>query len=472
MAGRFWAIPAFGQVSLDATTIGLKRAVLSNATSDAIHMKADLVLDNAGFVLARIHGFRAEVAVSGGQPFGWFAFPDTQVAGSGPTAMTLDTNLHVTDANGFAAALSQVLQGGPCEWDISGSPKVSAMGASMHLRMKKPMMLPITLLEQMRSFNIDVALGSDRELFSTADLSFFSGSSLEIANLGPLTFSLHPMDELGAPQGDVQLGHLIVRNFAVARGFNILGNTSIVLEKTNSSEPYLAAFLGTWASGLEQIVAIQGPTRPQFSFLENITTQTVVVAGVTKGLVKSAYVSGFDSLQGHSLHGQPCSLLESSDCLKGPVVTMQNTLHHTIKLTDISLDANLLEDLAYEAVIHTLPIFPKKVSCRKGSRLSRLSSVPGMWAYLNASRASDASVLVPGVPPDGESVLTSRLLFHHDSACGRLFGQKARSEHHFDFFQWQSHIMGGQLQYQYYAYTERHPHQLCQRRAEFPHWSR
>jgi len=272
------------------------------------------------------------------------------------------------------------------------------------------LMLPATLLEQTKSTNIDIASGKDTELFVTADTSFFSSSSLELADLGPLGFSLHPVDELGAPVADVQLGYVTVPSFAVSRGFNILRNTSIVLEKTSSSEPYVASFLGIWGSGLEQNVAIRGPTRSPFPFLENVTTQIVAIAGVARGMIKSASVSGFDSLIGHDPRGKPCSLLESSECLKGGVVTVQNVLHHAIKLTDIAMDINLLEDLAYDAVMHTLEFIPKPVSCSKGSRLTRMRSVPGMWTYLNTSRASDASVQVPGVPHGGETVLTSFFL--------------------------------------------------------------
>jgi len=123
-------------------------------------------------------------------------------------------------------------------------------------------------------------------------------------------------------------------------------------------------------------------------------------------MIKSAYVSHFHSLQGHDPAGAPCGPLEGTRCLKGAVIAVQNAVSRGVALRDIVMDADLLEELSYDVKLSTLKVIPKRASCSRGTRLSRMRSAPGMWAYLDPARGGDDVVPLAG----GGGALTSFFL--------------------------------------------------------------
>jgi len=323
------------------------------------------------------------------------------VTNAGPTRVELDSELHVTDSAAFTAATARVLQGLPVEWQLSGSPNVHSMGLTMRLSLASRLQLPKTLLEKVRSENVDVVSSNATQVSVTADTTFFSSSVLEIRNFSRAVFVLHPLHSDGSINGHVQMGRVTIPSFEVFRGFNVLKNVSIELLKTLESEQHLARFLGGWISGVDQLVAIRGPVESASPFLNNLTTQSVLIPGISSGgLIKSAYVSNSHTLRGHVPEtGKPCPLMDGIDCLKGSVIVAGNPVHQHIRLKDMSVDVDMPEDLAYDTVLHALHILPVPLQCNKSARLARMYSTPGMWAYLNTSRAGEDSVpLPPGSP--------------------------------------------------------------------------
>ncbi|CAE8601517.1 unnamed protein product, partial [Polarella glacialis] len=174
---------------------------------------------------------------------------------------------------------------------------------------------------------------------------------------------------------------------------------SVSLQKTEENLPFLSPFLGTWASGRNQTVAIRGPVRSGSPFLDNLTTQFLVMVGLDTGMIRSAYISNSHSLRGHDPKtGKECPLINAVNCLRGSVVVVENTVHHELQMTDISFDVDIDDNLSYSTVLHELFV-PNKITCSKGRKLARMYSTPGMWSYIDASRSQDSSVTVPAAHP-------------------------------------------------------------------------
>lgn len=394
------AVPAIAQNFLNGATLTLVGATMENPTPTSLRMRASAVIDNGGPIGAHIRGFRADVS-AGGKTFGWCMFPDISTAAGGPTQVELDTELHVTDNTAFTAATARVLQGLPSDWQLSGSPNVHAMGLGMQLRLSQRLHLPETVLEEVRSTNIDIVDSNASQVAVSADTTFFSSSILELRNISQAIFALHPAHANGSIDSSVQMGYVTIPSFEVFRGFNTLKNVSIVMQKTLSSEQHLAKFLGDWMSGIDQSVMLRGPVESASPFLNNLTTQSVLIPGLsTGGLIKSAYVSNAHTLRGHVPEtGKECPLQDGVNCLKGAVVVGGNPVNQHIRLKDMSFDVDMPENLAYDTVLHALHVLPVRIRCNKSTQLARMYSTPGMWAYLNASRAGeDFAPLPPGSP--------------------------------------------------------------------------
>mmetsp|Transcript_14935 Transcript_14935/g.41281 ORF Transcript_14935/g.41281 Transcript_14935/m.41281 type:complete len:875 (-) Transcript_14935:68-2692(-) len=395
------AAPALAQRLLSSATITLVGASMRDPTASSLRMSATVVIDNAGPLSVHVQSFRAEVG-AGGRAFGWCTFPDVVTTAAGPTRIELDSELHVTDSAGFATATSQILQGQRSEWYISGMPSVTAVGLTMQLQISKMLHLPATLLKEVQSANIDVLSSSEHELSISADTTFFSSSVLEFRNFSQATFTLHPTSENGTVNHDVQMGYVKVPQFEVLRGFNIFKNVSIVLQKTATSEKHLSRFLGAWASGMDQLVVIRGPVGSASPFLNHLTTESVQIMGLASGVFKSGFVSSSHTLRGHVPEtGKQCPLQDGRNCLKGAVAVVGNPLHHELRLAAMSFDVDMLEALSYETVLHAMHILPVRVKCSKGTRMARVYSTPGMWAYLDPSRAGEDSVSLPPAAEGG-----------------------------------------------------------------------
>jgi len=202
---------------------------------------------------------------------------------------------------------------------------------------------------------------------------------------------------------DIDLGRVVMPEFEVRRGYN-LQKASIVLRKSLDTESRLSEFMGRWASGSTQTVAIRGPVDSVSPFLDNITIQLVSMAGIAEGMITSAYISKAHSLRGHeAASGKECPLIGAKDCLRGSVVSVQNVIHHAIELVDASFDINIPDTLSYKTVLHEL-VFPKDISCNKGTRIARMRTVPGMWSYIDPNRVQDDFAILPPAPEPGKSL--------------------------------------------------------------------
>lgn len=392
---------------------------MSEPTSTGLRLQTELVLPISVQVSARLPAFRASLrsahSGAGGPPFGWLTVPETRIEADVMSKIVLDTYLHVTDAGAFAKSFGRILQGELEEWEITGTLMVYSMGHFMSLSLCKNLSVPAVFMDSLRADGVDLAHGKESELATKLDLSFFSSSVLKLRDLGPLTFEVRlgdrPLEQAGAAP---RIGRMTVPSFTVAQGVNALRNASFVLEKDAASEALVSAFLGRWLSGQDQQLLVSGPVGSTIPFLERaLRRQPMFVAGLSNGLVKFVEMNGFHTFLGHDRQGKPCNRLVGSHCLQGPIVTFQNKLHHVMTLRDVSLDVDLMEELAYDVTLHSLRLLRRTSSCNRGRSLMRLRSLPGMWAQVNASRALDESVLVPAVQMGSErreTVLTAAFL--------------------------------------------------------------
>ncbi|CAE8623715.1 unnamed protein product, partial [Polarella glacialis] len=347
VAACFWLVPWYAQSQMDRATIVLLGASLSEPTKDTVRMTAQTVLQSGSMVASHVQSFNATVSANG-VIFGWLIFPDTETVADGPTHVKLDTPLHVTDNAAFTAAAAPLLQGFPSDWTLSGSAKVSAAGFTMTLKVSKVLELPPSPLRNVIGTNVDIVSGNATTLHALADTLFFSESIVQMQNLGGLTFSLHPVLEDGSPNIGVSLGEVFMDNFQVIRGYNLMPKASVFLQKTEENLPFLSPFLGSWASGRNQTVAIRGPVRSGSPFLDNLTTQFLVMVGLDTGMIRSAYISNSHSLRGHDPKtGKECPLINAVNCLRGSVVVVENTVHHELQMTDISFDVDIDDNLSY-----------------------------------------------------------------------------------------------------------------------------
>jgi len=129
------------------------------------------------------------------------------------------------------------------------------------------------------------------------------------------------------------------------------------------------------------------------------------VIGMAEGLIKSAYISHFHTIRGHSPRGSQCSLIEGRRCLRGPIVTIRNSLRHAVTVRHMVTDIDMLEELTYNSTLH-LGAINVRSRCAKGVSFSRTSSVPGMWAYLDPSRADDDTVQIPAADRGSEGLVS------------------------------------------------------------------
>merc|ERR1719383_1204977 len=171
-------------------------------------------------------------------------------------------------------------------------------------------------------------------------------------------------------------------------GYNLFKNTTIVLTKTPQNAPYLSKFFGTWNSGITQYVAISGPIRSGSTFLNNITTQTIEVAGIAAGMVSAGYINKQTTVSGHNPEtGEKCSLIAGKDCVRGADVVMSNPVHHNLTMVNQSFDMNLHTGINYTVELKMLGFPFKRVTCNKGTMFSRMTSTSGMWSQWDPRQA-------------------------------------------------------------------------------------
>mmetsp|Transcript_101337 Transcript_101337/g.180118 ORF Transcript_101337/g.180118 Transcript_101337/m.180118 type:complete len:856 (-) Transcript_101337:50-2617(-) len=404
----FWLVPLYAQRTMDGTSIMLLSAAISQPGNDSVLLMAQTSMSSSCIISSHVHGFNATLGV-GGRNFGWAIFPDIEMSADGRTFVTLNSTLHITESKLFAEAMAPLLQGKAIRWSITGKPKVTAAGLSMGLVLRQSLELPATALEEVTGADVDIVDGSATELHATADTVFFSSSLLEIKALGSTTFALHPVAADGTVEMGMDLGRVVMPDFQVSRGYN-RRKASFFLRKSSDTESHLSEFMGRWASGLTQTVAIRGPVDSVSPFLENITVQLVSMAGIAEGMMTSAYISKAHSLRGHeAASGKECPLIGAKDCLRGSVVSAQNVLHHAVELVDASFDVDVPDTLSYKTVMHEL-FFPREISCNKSTRIARMRTVPGMWSYMDPTRVQDSFAILPPAQMPGQKSLTSFFL--------------------------------------------------------------
>eukprot|EP00930_Biecheleria_cincta_P095182 TRINITY_DN87191_c0_g1_i1.p1 TRINITY_DN87191_c0_g1~~TRINITY_DN87191_c0_g1_i1.p1 ORF type:complete len:861 (+),score=94.98 TRINITY_DN87191_c0_g1_i1:86-2668(+) len=396
LVGWLVLLPRYVQGEMDRASIILLRGNISDPRSQSMHVKAHAMLTSGCIANVRVGSFNATLA-AGGRAFGWTVFPDVDLTPDGITHIVLDSRVHLTDHAAFAAGTSLISQGRPVEWTIKGSPTLKAPWIHVTVRLNKTFVLPAASLQRLSAANVDIVGGNKSTLHLTADTSFVSTSILELTSSQRTRFLLHPLAADGSPELGITLGTAFFPGFQMSRGYNMISNVSLFLHKAVDNERSISELIGRWASGLSQSVAICGPADSTSLAPPYMMTQVMQVSGAAQGLIKSGYVSSPHSFLGHDgKTGKACGLPGDRNCLRGAVVVARSVAHATLRLLDLSLDVNTVDNLTYKTVLHEL-LFPRTISCSSGKRLARLQSLPGMWSYIDQAKSQDASITLLSV---------------------------------------------------------------------------
>jgi len=414
LGGRFFALPIFGQHSMDLLPLTLEGLQFRDINKDSenmqvLDMKRDpwpslqvtgtMLVGIGNIVGITIQGFVAQVKFKGAT-VGFCDIPSFSVSPKSPSSVSLDTVFQVHDTAAFESAIGTILQGMPGQLELSGTPQVRAEGATLHLKLSKLVELPKFMLADTKLANLHMVSGVNTELMLAADASFVSLTQLLVMGNASqvLRLDVHCISENGKVVEE-PMGDLLLPNSDLERGLNIRSNVSLVLRKASQHAAQdISDFLGRWLSGTEQMLVLRGP--------HGLTVSGVKVAGLPGGLLQSAIISDAQTLQGHDAEtGELCDWRRGGQqhCLRGPMLIAGRglaTTHHSVQARDIYLDVDLRQNLTYDAMLRELcPLQLDQldhISCDSGNKIFRMQSMPGMWSSVDPERRAEDSVTFHG----------------------------------------------------------------------------
>jgi len=340
---------------------------------------------------ATIYGFVAQVQFNGAT-LGFCNMPSFSVSPKSPSSIALDTVFQLHDAAAFDSAISTILQGSSGQLELSGTPLVTARGATLHLKLSKFVELPKFMLADSKLANLHMVSGNNTELTVVADVSFVSLTRFFVTGNASqvLRLDVHCINENGTVVEE-SMGDIFLPNSDLDRGLNIQSNVSLVLRKPSKHAAQdISDFLGRWLSGAQQTLVLRGP--------HGLTVSGVKVVGLPGGLLQSAIISRAQTLQGHDAEtGELCDWRrgEQQHCLRGPMLIADSSLtttHHSVQARDINLDVDLQQNLTYDATLRELRLQLDHISCDSGNKLFRMQSMPGMWSAVDPERRAEDSV--------------------------------------------------------------------------------
>uniref|UniRef100_A0A7S2SMV3 Uncharacterized protein n=1 Tax=Mucochytrium quahogii TaxID=96639 RepID=A0A7S2SMV3_9STRA len=376
-------VPKFGQTILDQATMNVVSMYMKNATNATITLNATVELHDIGEISATVFESQVDV-IHSGIVIASVTLPELDTVGGEPLHFNMESELVVKNISAFTEATADILKGKGGYWYFQGKVDVStyAMGFDRRFTVDlyKELLIPATLLEDVRGFDVEVMEGSGKEdSFSiSAKTSFFSSSILEMHHLGLLEFYLEvPVFENGdllanggRDNNTIKVARVTIPDFNLVQGTNEYPLSGLVV-KNVENEHTLSQFLSNFLNGIDQPAVLRGPVNAESPFLNEVLRQDITFEGLKDNKPIDMSFLSKDTFNGYNVKVPGVGRFHH----RGAEVIAHNPLGVKIAMANITSEVMLAEPLGYDLENRMFGSW----TCNVSSDLAKLYTAPGMW---------------------------------------------------------------------------------------------